>query len=446
MLADKPLVDLDSPLTVNSFPGITSAVPENADGLTSSVEEELACSPQRNLATPASPRSSELSTPSDCSLSGQETHCTGDWSFIKDEGPNPDDDGSTVGHEQSAVSRRGAASPTPTELNAETEQSRTEIRVRTGVVARDYLDAVASSRPAHTVWLDPLRTLLLNDQHVRFPDDMRFHLAGRELRRLLDHGFVTEKEAKDNWTPSDWERLEAFDESPSAGYPYVISQQRPKPTAAYREELRRTLFEAPDEPDKDGEKSSSDVVYVPPRFDIYIPPETLGLWPGDDETRTMFTDLGKDYKKGLLSAIRPQGEWPPPTKERLQLCRASLENPDISDKPFIPEEPLSPADQILESFAASPHMHASSVLSNYDAMPTPPGTPPLKIADLHSPEDALQLPDTSADVPDDLMLTPPGTPPPVVAAVPALQPQVPAAQPVAAVLRPLGRTETLWRF
>ena len=151
--------------------------------------------------------------------------------FLRKKGPNLDGDGATVGCEKLADLRKGSVSPTPTLLTAETEVSRATIRLRMGVVAHDYIEAVASSNPAHAMWLDPLRTLLLNDQHVRFPDDMRFHLGGRELRRLLDHGFVTQREAKHNWTPLDWERLKAFDESPCAGYPYVISQNRSKPTA-----------------------------------------------------------------------------------------------------------------------------------------------------------------------------------------------------------------------
>ncbi|GJF00459.1 hypothetical protein PsYK624_167470 [Phanerochaete sordida] len=142
-------------------------------------------------------------------------------------------------------------SPVPTEfIDVEAEDF-----VRTaqayGVKVRDYAFEPPTPPLPTTpeVRKNPFLTLLAHDMHIRRPKDTNFWLSGRILRRLLDIGFVTQREADMYWTPEDLQLLKSYDQKPQGPYPYVAGYLRPKPTAAYRVAARNAFYGPPESVD-----------------------------------------------------------------------------------------------------------------------------------------------------------------------------------------------------
>lgn len=286
-------------------------------------------------------------------------------------------------------------SPVPTEVEDRTGEDFMHTAQKYGAKVRDFAYEDPLLEPVPTLWLDPLFTLVIHDQHVRFPTQPRWELSGRELRRLLDYKLVTRKEVDKNWQFQDKRRLEEFDDGPFASYPLIIGRKRPvRPTSVYRETLRRILFVRDHNTPEDPE----------PRDDIYVPDDTDDLWPGDQETSQLFLGLRKREIRGMGSAMahmRPEGG--PPTPE--QIYEARQRNNSISSFPLV-GDPLA---------TSTPLGSPSASFEGDTEPPTPPPTPPAA---------------PSATPP----ATPPPSPPPT--AVPAQAQQGPALS------RPLGRTAT----
>lgn len=305
-------------------------------------------------------------------------------------------------------------SPVPTEIEDRTGEDFMHTAKKHGAKVRDfaYEDPLPGRVPA--LWLDPLFTLVIHDQHIRFPSEHRWELSGRELRRLLDHEFVTQEEADKNWQFQDKRRLEEFDDGPVAEYPFVISKKRPvKPTSVYRETLRRTLFvqdhAAPEDP--------------APRADIYVPKDTDDLWPGDEKTTRLFLDLRECEIGGMGSAMAyMRSEGGPPTHEQVYAARQELLR--ISNFPLF-DESLSAHDS--KPFATStPLGSPSASRTNFEDDTEPPSRPVTPPAEPFA---------TITATPP---ATPPAMPPPVAAPAQTQQTHGPALS------RALGRTQTLW--
>ena len=170
---------------------------------------------------------------------------------------------------------------------------------RHGAKVRDYaLDPPAPplSRVAE-VWLNPVHTLLVHDMHIRRPAERDHWLPGKQLRRLLDVGYVTQKEADAYWTEEDRMLLKAYDERPGGHYPYVIASKRPKPSAAFRVPARKMVY---------GEPHPGDV----PDACIEIPDD--GKWDGDEEAWAFVRTMKHNRESVVVPGKRVGSECVPP--------------------------------------------------------------------------------------------------------------------------------------
>ena len=158
-------------------------------------------------------------------------------------------------------------SPVPTEIVDNVPEDYVRTAKSFGIKVRDF--AYEPQRPTTSVpkevWVDPWRTLVVHDQHVKCQENPKYQLSGKFLRRLLDVGFVTEEEAKHNWTEVDKERLKDWDDGGFGARGYIISKHRGKPTVAARERMRVAIF---------GDRSTR-------KTELYAPPDTPDLL--DDE-------------------------------------------------------------------------------------------------------------------------------------------------------------------
>ena len=160
-------------------------------------------------------------------------------------------------------------SPVPTEIVDNVPEDYVRTAKCYGIKVRDFVDEPQrpTAPPPKEVWVDPWITLVVHDQHMMNPDNFKYTLSGKFLRRLLEIGFVSEEEAERNWSETDKEHLKDFDEGGFGARGYVISKHRTKPTAAARERMRVALF---------GDRSSRDK-------ELYIPPDTPDCCDGGRE-------------------------------------------------------------------------------------------------------------------------------------------------------------------
>lgn len=283
-------------------------------------------------------------------------------------------------------------SPVPTEIIDIEAEDFVRTAQRHGVKVRDYAtDPPASPLPrVAELWLNPFHTLLVHDMHIRRPAERDFCLPGKLLRRLLDLGYVTQKEADAYWTEEDQALLKEYDERPAGHYPYVIASKRPKPTAAYRVSARKMFY---------GEAQPGDI----PDACIDIPED--GVWEGDEESwafaRLMKQERDKHPVKGRRIGI------------------------ETLAPPSLLESQSSPT--ILPLPVKTPPLHTISL----------PSTPPLKQRGEWEPAKSNGPPTPSTPP---VAATPTTSP---VATTPTTPTSPPPSAPRPSKARRLGRTETL---
>lgn len=227
-----------------------------------------------------------------------------------------------------------------------------------GVKVRDY--AVELPTPplpqVPEMWKNPFFTLLAHDMHIRRPKDLNFYVSGRILRRLLDTGFVTQREADAYWTREDHELLEEYDKRPHGPYPYVIGFRRPKPTAAYRVSARKAVY---------GEPRRGDI----PDRHFKVPND--GTWEGDEESRRLEKQVRdnrmKALKLGMPVPVLGLDPCPPP--------RELSPNPTLPATPIAtPPLPLASLPEDTATFRSPSGLLGSSSRANISAPTTPPAS------------------------------------------------------------------------
>jgi hypothetical protein len=267
-------------------------------------------------------------------------------------------------------------SPVPTEIIDIEAEDFVRTSKAHGVKVRDYaLEPPARAlSPVPEVWKDPFLTLLAHDMHIRRPRDRDFFLSGRILRRLLDSGYVTQREADAYWTEEDRRLLAEFDRRPP--YPYVTDfKTRPKPTAAWRVEARK-LFH--------GDPAPGDI----PEVHFEVP--DLGEWAGDEGVRA-FGQMRKRLRdealaKGRLLMLKTQPMIgldyfapPPDTPEpRFTPLVDPVRTPPVRLR-SLPEIPSLRSLSELANTRGSPATTAATTPTPPDpCTPTTPTTPPAE--------------------------------------------------------------------
>ncbi|KAI0755273.1 hypothetical protein C8Q80DRAFT_1144020 [Daedaleopsis nitida] len=159
-------------------------------------------------------------------------------------------------------------SPVPTEIYEEpveeTPEERMEAAKATGVKVRDFayepIPKSAGEPRAPEVWIRCMEQLILHDRYIRAHPTCcePLRLSGKNLHNLLAIGWVTRKEASENWREADWKAVNEYTSRPNGPYPVCIPKSFKKPTAAYRAALRLESF-----PPKEDDVPE-DCIYVPP--------------------------------------------------------------------------------------------------------------------------------------------------------------------------------------
>jgi len=149
-----------------------------------------------------------------------------------------------------------APSPVPTLIIDEEQSEKVERIKKMGVKVRDFVDGERLS-PIPEVYRLAIHDLANWDAYLRKRHQRPFHergLAlgptgghGKVLRRLLDLGWITEEERKQDFQPNDVAALKAYDNSPSSRYPWRTPRGLEKPTPLERRDNWHSRF--PPRPD-----------------------------------------------------------------------------------------------------------------------------------------------------------------------------------------------------
>ncbi|CDO76845.1 hypothetical protein BN946_scf185033.g42 [Trametes cinnabarina] len=168
-------------------------------------------------------------------------------------------------------------SPAPTEIvddpNGKTGEECMEEAKAEGVKVRDFAyEPPTKGRDlrAPELWNDPREALILHDRYIRAAKrpSNPYRLSGKFLHRLRALNWVTQEEAERYWQPEDWLALSEYMSRPLGPYPFCIPKNMKKPTAAYREYLRKEKFSP----------SVDDI----PESQMYVPPDEPGMDDGPE--------------------------------------------------------------------------------------------------------------------------------------------------------------------
>ncbi|KAI0072334.1 hypothetical protein K474DRAFT_408493 [Panus rudis PR-1116 ss-1] len=198
-------------------------------------------------------------------------------------------------------------SPVPTEIIEEDTRDIVQKCIEEGIKVRDYAypPLLQKDLRAPELWRYPIRTLAQHDAFVRRPVMRQtYELHGKALWRLLDSGWVTQKEAELYWSPRDWEEVEKYKTNPLGPHPYTIPTDAQKPTRAYR--ARKVIDEFGPCPDEI------------PEVSIYVPDDVEGMYDGPPiiHTPIQFRDP-RELKRRKLGGIEhtPMDDEPTPSQE-----------------------------------------------------------------------------------------------------------------------------------
>ncbi|KAI6141587.1 hypothetical protein BKA82DRAFT_10425 [Pisolithus tinctorius] len=118
------------------------------------------------------------------------------------------------------IHRASAPSPVPTEIIPTdlTSEDIVEDIQRMGIKVRDFAYEPVSLAQLAPELFDPIMAYNYYEDAVANPDPQRPPCSGRNLRRLIDLGWVSEAADRPRWQKKDVEALEAFDSRPH--YPW----------------------------------------------------------------------------------------------------------------------------------------------------------------------------------------------------------------------------------
>ncbi|KIP02221.1 hypothetical protein PHLGIDRAFT_305189 [Phlebiopsis gigantea 11061_1 CR5-6] len=257
-------------------------------------------------------------------------------------------------------------SPVPTEIIDVEAEDFVRTAQRYGVKVRDYaVDPPAPPLPrVAELWMNPVHTLLVHDMHIRRPAERDLCLPGKQLRRLLDVGYVTQKEADAYWTEEDKLLLKEYDERPDGHYPYVIAFKRPKPTAAFRVSAREIVY---------GMSRPGDI----PDARIEVPDD--GTWEGDEESWAFAARMKQGMERFVAPGMRVGSESLPPLGLIESQSRPSIFPLPVKTPPVhavsLPHTPASKQQGECEP-AAKSNEPSTPTTPPVATTPTTPTSPP----------------------------------------------------------------------
>ena len=158
-------------------------------------------------------------------------------------------------------------SPTPTEIVEDPPHESSEERMvdakGAGVKVRDYAYEPVQKR-APEVWTTPLEALILYDRYLRTHPSIRdrYRPTGKSLYNLVRVGWITDKEAEQNWTPENCNDVREYLSRPNAPYPISLLPSAKRPTRMYRATLRTAMYPVGDD-EKHLPQTPESKLYVP---------------------------------------------------------------------------------------------------------------------------------------------------------------------------------------
>lgn len=247
-----------------------------------------------------------------------------------------------------------------------------------GIKVRDFAYEVPkpNAMPSPELFTSPFYLLLFLDVHYRRPWDEAYFLCGKNLRRLLDIGYVSEEEKEKYWTERDKRILAQYDSKPK--YPYITCcPDRKLPKREFRIAMRKLVYgvvknELPDE-----------------QFDI---PD--GEWEGDAEVADYCLQAAEGWPKAFIAGgekIEAANKWRAGTHFQL----ANFPWPGefkhgLDDSPFFgskenpcPQSVITskeiPKEEMEKHLAGGQPKHAKGERSPTPTPPTSPGPPMRRI-------------------------------------------------------------------
>jgi hypothetical protein len=144
-----------------------------------------------------------------------------------------------------------APSPVPTLIIDEEQSVKVEQIKKMGIKVRDFVNEVRTL-PTPEIYSYALHDLANWDGYLRKRNQRSFKERGlslgptgnhgKLLRRLLAIGWITEEERERNFRPYDISALKAYDDSPSACYPWRIPCGLEKPSPLDRRDNWQRRF------------------------------------------------------------------------------------------------------------------------------------------------------------------------------------------------------------
>ena len=256
-------------------------------------------------------------------------------------------------------------SPVPTEIVEdpveESCEDRMEAAKAAGVKVRDFayesFAKMGRDPRAPEIWTRAREFLVLHDRYVRLHPTTRAPLrpAGKILYNLLAIGWVTKKEAEENWRDDDWKVVHEYSSRPNGPYPVRIPTSLKKPTAAYRAALRREGFHAKED----------DI----PEECIYVPPDEPGM---DDGPKRGPLPL----QRCSTTVVAPSPS-PPQSMRGLPPADVQLaKRRKVSGDPTPPATPsVSPPQTLGRTLSRSASFQS---VSRSGTPPADPPTPPVR--------------------------------------------------------------------
>ncbi|CAL1702964.1 unnamed protein product [Somion occarium] len=280
-------------------------------------------------------------------------------------------------------------SPVPTEiieLEPSPDVDHVDACVENGIKVRDfaYENLPDSCVIAH-VWRNPINILAIHDRGIRRPSrHARYRLDGMNLYRLLESGWVTEKEAKMYWQKADWEAMEQYKARPGRAQVLLMSPEREKPTKRYR----LLVMKANEDPDREI-----------PDSEIWMPDDEPGMWDGEGDTvigkklPEPLRPVHADPQDAHIAKKRKLDTGAEPSSLDTEIVPGAANEGDgekameiDTDEPLeIPQRPLSPCGSEAElDISQDSNYHIRTFYYNEGLEDsTPPATPIIPDAPLH---------------------------------------------------------------
>ncbi|PIL32279.1 hypothetical protein GSI_05524 [Ganoderma sinense ZZ0214-1] len=121
-------------------------------------------------------------------------------------------------------------------------------RIKIHDYAFDWRPSVLDSRVPE-LWFTAVDDLIQHDHYIRVHSPLadQYRLTGKKLYHLLNCGWVTLREATQNWRQEDWEAVANYEDRLTGPYPVRIPRSVNKPSTEERAALRVTRYNPMDE-------------------------------------------------------------------------------------------------------------------------------------------------------------------------------------------------------